>query len=99
MMPDLAGLFDEELLLKLKSGAIDRSELLESVLHTVPLKQVSRGVQVEWEDPVVPRYNGQRAQRVMCSPAPWLETEAARLAVANGRGDSASVRIRTVVGG
>ncbi|MCQ9982365.1 hypothetical protein L6C94_14455, partial [Staphylococcus aureus] len=52
MMPNLAGLFDEELLLKLKSGAIDRSELLESVLHTVPLKQVSRGVQVEWEDPV-----------------------------------------------
>jgi len=82
MMPNLAGLFDEELLLKLKSGAIDRSELLESVLHTVPLKQVSRGVQVEWEDPVVPRYNGQRAQRVMCSPAPGIETEAARLAVA-----------------
>ena len=82
MMPNLAGLFDEELLLKLKSGAIDRSELLESVLHTVPLKQGSRGVQVEWEDPVVPRYNGQRAQRVMCSPAPGIETEAARLAVA-----------------
>ena len=82
MMPNLAGLFDEELLLKLKSGAIDRSELLESVLHTVPLRQVSRGVQVEWEDPVVPRYNGQRAQRVMCSPAPGIETEAARLAVA-----------------
>lgn len=82
MMPNLAGFVDEELLLKLKSGAIDRSELLESVLHTVPVKQVSRGVQVEWEDPVVPRYNGQRAQRVMCSPAPGIETEAARLAVA-----------------
>ena len=82
MMPNLAGLFDEELLLKLKSGVVDRGELLESVLHTVPLKQVSRGVQVAWEDPVVPRYNGQRAQRVMCSPAPGIETEAARLAVA-----------------
>ena len=82
MMPNLTGLFDEELLVKLRSGVIDRGEVVESVLQTVPLKQVSRGVQVAWEDPVVPRYNGQRAQRVMCSPAPGIETEAARLAIA-----------------
>ena len=32
--------------------------------------------------PVVPRYNGQRSQRAQCSPAPGIETEKARLAIA-----------------
>jgi len=30
---------------------------------------------------VVPRYNGQRSQKVMCSPAPGIETENARKAL------------------
>ena len=82
MLPSLDGLLDEQTLVRLKTGTIDRSELVESVLGTVPLRQVSRGVEVAWEDPVVPRYNGQRAQKVMCSPVPGTETEAARRAVA-----------------
>ena len=43
---------------------------------------ISKGIDIRWEDPVVPRYNGQRSQRVQCSPAPGIETEKARLAIA-----------------
>lgn len=82
MMPNINGLLDEETLLKMKTGTIDRSDIIESAMQTTPLKQVSRGINVRWEDPVVPRYNGQRAQTVMCSPAPGIETEKARLAIA-----------------
>ena len=82
MMPNINGLLDEETLLKIQSGTVDRSDLIESVMQTTPLKQVSRGVDVVWEDPVVPRYNGQRAQTVMCSPVPGIETEKARTAIA-----------------
>lgn len=82
MVPNINGLLDEETLLKMKSGAIDRGELIESVMQTTPLRQVSRGVNVVWEDPVVPRYNGQRSQTVMCSPVPGIETEKARAAIA-----------------
>lgn len=82
MMPNINGLLDEETLLKIQSGTVDRSDLIESVMQTTPLRQVSRGVDVVWEDPVVPRYNGQRAQTVMCSPVPGLETEKARTAIA-----------------
>lgn len=81
-VPDIAGLLNEETLLKLRSGTAGASDLIESAMHTTPLRQVSRGVEVRWEDPVVPRYNGQRAQTVMCSPAPGIETERARAAVA-----------------
>lgn len=82
MMPNINGLLDEENLLKIKSGTADRSELIESVTQTTPLKQIGRGINVKWEDPVVPRYNGQRAQTVMCSPVPGIETEKARAAIA-----------------
>ena len=34
------------------------------------------------DSPVVPRYNGQRSQRVQCSPVPGVETEKARQSIA-----------------
>ncbi len=55
---------------------------MEAVMGTTPLEQVSRNIDVRWEDPVVPRYNGQRAQRAQCSPVPGMETEKARLSIA-----------------
>jgi len=82
MLPNLSALLDRETLAELKSGRFDLGKAVETALQTTPLKQVSRGVDVRWEDPVVPRYNGQRAQKVMCSPAAGIETEAARRTVA-----------------
>lgn len=82
-IPSLNGLLNEEMMVKLKSGSLSKEELVEGIMGSTPLKQISKGVDVRWEDPVVPRYNGQRSQRVQCSPAPRLETEQARLAVAS----------------
>ena len=82
-IPSLNGLLNEEMMVKLKSGSLSKEELVEGIMGSTPLKQISKGVDVRWEDPVVPRYNGQRSQRVQCSPAPGLETEQARLAVAS----------------
>lgn len=81
-IPNIGGLLNEETLLKFKTGAVEQSDLIESVMHTTPLNQVSNGIEVDWEDPVVPRYNGQRAQTVMCSPSPGVETEKARSIIA-----------------
>lgn len=83
MIPNIGNVLSEENLIKLKTGNIDRTDLIEAVAQTTPLRQIGRGIDVEWEDPVVPRYNGQRAQTVMCSPVPGIETEKARLAIAD----------------
>lgn len=82
MLPNMNVLLDDETLLKIKTGTIDYGALIESAMRTTPLKQVSQGINVKWEDPVVPRYNRQRAQTVMCSPIPGMETEKARTAIA-----------------
>jgi multidrug efflux pump subunit AcrB len=82
-LPSVSGLLDKELLMKLQSGNIDKEELVRRVMGSTPLKQISKRVDVQWEDPVVPRYNGQRSQRVECSPAPGFETEKARAILAS----------------
>ena len=82
-LPSLNGLLNEETMLKLKAGTLDKEELVEKLMGSTPLKQICKGIDVKWEDPVVPRYNGQRSLRVQCSPAPGVETEQARLAIAD----------------
>ena len=81
MMPSFNALMSDELMVKIMSGRLSSDEIIESLLGTTPLKQICRKVDVRWEDPVVPRYNGQRSQRVQCSPAPGIETETARQAI------------------
>ena len=82
-LPSLNGLLTQDMMLKLKTGALSKEELVEMLMGTTPLKQISKQIEVKWEDPVVPRYNGQRSQRVQCSPVPGTETEKARQAIAS----------------
>lgn len=69
-LPSLNGLLTQEMMMKLKTGTLSKEELVETLMGTTPLKQISKRIDVKWEDPVVPRYNGQRSQRVQCSPVP-----------------------------
>ncbi len=80
-LPSLNGLLNEETMVKLKSGTLSKEDLVESLMGSTPLRQISKSIDIRWEDPVVPRYNGQRSQRVQCSPAPGIETEKARQAI------------------
>lgn len=80
-VPDVSGVLTEENMLKMKTGTLEKGDLLESMLGTKPVKQVSDGINIEWEASVVPRYNGQRSQKVMCSSVPGVETENARKAL------------------
>ena len=81
-LPSINGLMDKEFLVKLQSGNFDRNEIVETLMGSTPLQQISKRIDVRWEPSVVPRYNGQRSQRVQCSPAPGIETEYARQAIA-----------------
>ncbi len=81
-VPTVAGLLTKENLMRLRMGGISKDDIISAVIGTKPLRQVSRSIDVKWEDPVVPRYNGQRMQRVQCTPMEGLETEKTRAAIA-----------------
>lgn len=82
MLPSLTGVTSEELFVKLRSGSIQRTDLIEKLMATTPLRQISRSIDVKWEYPVVPRYNGQRSYRVQASPSSGYETEEAWQSIA-----------------
>lgn len=81
-LPNLNGVLNKDAIMAVRSGTVDLDEIIETINQTTPLNQVSNGIKVRWEPPVVPRYNGQRSQTVMCSPAPGYETEKARTIIA-----------------
>ena len=78
LVPNIQAVLTNEMLLQLKSGTVSREQIIESILATVPLSDLGSGIELEWEYPVIPRFNGQRAQSVMCSPAYGVEAHAAQ---------------------
>ena len=82
MMPNFNNLLNRSTLQKVFSGNFNKNDIIEKITLTTPLKQVAKDVELKWEEPVVMRYNGQRQQRVQCSPRPGVGTEAARQEIA-----------------
>ena len=82
MVPNISILLDESTMGKLMSGAMSKDEVIQAVMQSIPLKQAIKKIDIEWEDPVVLRFDGQRAQRMQCSPKPGFGTEEARQSIA-----------------
>ena len=81
-IPFIGEVLTKENIMKLKTGVLSKEDIIESVLGNTPLQQVSKDIALSWEPPVIPRYNGQRSQRVQCSPISGVETDQAYRAVA-----------------
>ena len=82
ILPNVGQFLNRSTMQKLMTGTVKREEVIENLIQTTPLKQVSHGLDIKWEEPVVVRYNGQRTQRLQCSPCPGVGTEEARKAIA-----------------
>ena len=82
MLPNLNKVLNRNVLQGLITGRTTREDMIELLTQSTPLRQVSKGIEINWEEPVVKRYNGQRTQRVQCSPVPGMGTEAARQDIA-----------------
>ena len=81
-IPNVGQFLNRSTMQKLMTGTVTREDVIENLIQTTPLKQVSHGIDIKWEEPVVVRNDGQRTQRLQCSPCPGVGTEAARKAIA-----------------
>ena len=81
MLPSTAAL-TRETLMGLMNGSMSQEDLLASVISSAPLNQASNGISVKWENPMVGRYNGQRAIKAQCNNAEGYMTEQARKIIA-----------------
>lgn len=81
MLPSL-GFLNKDLMQGLITGVYSEEDILEEALRTIPLSQVTDGISLGWEDPLVIRYDGQRAMRAQGSPVQGVDTEDARQTIA-----------------
>lgn len=82
MTPNTSAMDFKKLALDVRTGKFDVDEVVSSLAQASDINQVSNGMKVYREASVIPRYNGMRAQKVMCSPVTGMETEKARLDIA-----------------
>lgn len=73
MLPDFNGLADKDKLVDML-----RQGQLPQLTNTAQLSEVSDGVKIEWEEPVVPHYDGRRVHSILGSPASGYGIEEAR---------------------
>ncbi len=59
-------------------GDIPFEELKSNLIGSVPLSQVTKGIRTEWYEPVIQRYNGERAILAQCDPAPGYRADEIR---------------------
>lgn len=77
LLPSLQGL-DKQTIEGLMTGAVTEEDVIAAALATTPLSQTAKGVRLKWEDPLVMRYNGQRAMRAQANNIPTVGAEDAR---------------------
>lgn len=77
LMPSLNGI-SMETVQELMSGMITEDELLSGLIGSRPLNQATNGVDMNWEVPLVRRYNGQRSISAQCNNAPGFTTAETR---------------------
>ena len=80
MIPAISTL-DPNHLKGVMAGTISISEIVESVVGAVPMNQAIQEMDYKWEEPVVRRYNGQRAMKAQCNPIPGLTAEDVRSSI------------------
>jgi multidrug efflux pump subunit AcrB len=80
MMPSLDGL-NKQTIQGLMMGIISEEDVLEAALRTVPLSQAAKDIKIVWEDPLVIRYNGQRAMKALGNPVFGVGAEDARQSI------------------
>lgn len=77
MVPSTNGI-SMETFQELMTGMVSSDGILKRLVGSVPLNQASSGIDIQWEVPVVRRYNGQRSIAAQCNNAPGYTTTAVR---------------------
>lgn len=67
MLPNLSGV-NENAIRELLIGVKTMDELVNDLVSPVPLSAVTRGIDLDWQEQIVRRVNGQRAVQVQCEP-------------------------------
>lgn len=81
MSPSLLSSLDMETIQGLFAGIISYEDIVASSISSVPLNEITNGVSVEWEEPIVRRWNGERTIKVQSNNTANYTAAQARAAI------------------
>lgn len=77
MFPNI-GVIDKQIVKEVVVGAKDMSSVISEVTATTPLSQVTNGITLDWEEPIVRRHNSSRAIKAQCNTIEGYQAEQVR---------------------
>lgn len=77
LTPSVNGL-SMQMVRELMTGMVSENDILRGMIGSRPLNQAINGVDMNWEVPLVRRYNGQRSISVQCNNAPGFTADETR---------------------
>ena len=77
LAPSVNGL-SMQMVRELMTGMVSENDILRGMIGSRPLNQAINGVDMNWEVPLVRRYNGQRSISVQCNNAPGFTADETR---------------------
>ena len=77
LSPSVNGL-SMQMVRELMTGMVSENDILRGMIGSRPLNQAINGVDMNWEVPLVRRYNGQRSISVQCNNAPGFTADETR---------------------
>jgi multidrug efflux pump subunit AcrB len=81
MSPSLLSSLDMETIKGLFAGIVSYEDIVASSIKSVPLSEITNGVSIQWEEPVVRRVNGERTIKVQCNNTDGYTAAQAREAI------------------
>ncbi len=67
-IPNIENSISKENIMSLYLGSITPEDLINENLTSVPLSSVTKDIELDWEEPVIRRRNGQRVIQAQCEP-------------------------------
>ncbi len=84
LMPDVNQLTSKEAVMdQLENVVLGSGEPSLNLNNAAQLREISEGLHVDWEEPVIPRYNNERVQSILAAPVPGMLIEEARARLAS----------------
>ena len=81
LMPNINSVMNEENWRGVMAGSRSKEDMITNLTYAMPIQSVADSLAYEWSDPVVYRYNAQRAIIVQCNNAFGYTAEHTRLAL------------------
>lgn len=81
LLPSISSVANKETVQGLMTGSTGMEDILDRLVGPVPLNAVTSGISIEWNEPKICHYNGQRAIKAQCNNTAGYTAAQARNAV------------------